>query len=253
MSDTKVVKWQEKMAAMAKAQAVNETVAGRFFSTKAGVLSYDGTTFPNNEFEGIVVASCVERHYYSKPFSPGSVESPECFGFSKAASIESPTMSPMVAHPKATKIVKADGCAGCPMDAWGSDIQGGKGKACKEVRRLALLPLDAIKGGGESIMAAPVGFLRVPILSVKNWAAYVQQLAAQGEAALGVVTRVKLVPNAKSMFAVTFDKLGSIESELTMAALFDRAEQVHAIIDFAYAANDSGEAEPKQPTKKSKF
>jgi hypothetical protein len=159
----------------------------------------------------------------------------------------------MVAHGKSSKIVKADGCAGCPMDSWGSDISGGKGKACKEVRRLALLPLDAIKGGAEGIMAAPVGFLRVPILSVKNWSAYVQELAARGESALGVVSRVKLVPNAKSMFAVTFSKMGEIENEITLAALWDRAEQVHAVIDFPYQSGDNAEAEQKAPAKKPKF
>lgn len=75
-------------------------------------------------------------------------------------------------------------CATCAMNQWGSTyVKGaGRGKACKETRRL-LLFIDG--------WAAPAVFV-LPVMSVKPWDAYCSALRAKRGAYFGVKTKFEL-------------------------------------------------------------
>lgn len=64
-------------------------------------------------------------------------------------------------------------CATCPHNEWGSDPEGGRGKACKNIVRLVVAHADDVRNG-----ASPTGvktyYLNVPVTSVKEF----MQLAA---------------------------------------------------------------------------
>lgn len=76
-------------------------------------------------------------------------------------------------------------CLTCPMNQWGSEHQrraGGKGKACKEMRRLLLL-IDGY---------AMTAVLALPPTSIKTWDTYCSGLASKRGAYFAVKTTFEL-------------------------------------------------------------
>ena len=63
-------------------------------------------------------------------------------------------------------------CSDCPLARWES-ADNGKGKACKNARRLAVLAYDESTELGEAQMA----MLKAPPTSLKNWASYAKSIA----------------------------------------------------------------------------
>jgi len=73
--------------------------------------------------------------YYKGAYNPQKPEPPVCFAISKE--IEGMTPSTNSPDPQ------APACDGCPWNEWGSAPGGGKGKACKNQVRIAVVPPDA--------------------------------------------------------------------------------------------------------------
>ncbi len=85
------------------------------------------------EFKAIIV--CVEagRVYWSTPMGQGEAGAmPDCF----SRDLYSP--DPAIKEPQ------SKGCSSCPQNQWASDLKPdgtvGKGKACKEIRRIFVIP-----------------------------------------------------------------------------------------------------------------
>lgn len=100
-------------------------------------------------------------------------------------------------------------CASCPMNQWGSEYQkkgrGGRGRACKEMRRLMLF----IDG-----WALPAIFA-LPPTSIRTWDAYCSAARAKRSAYFGVRTKFELdTAKAASGEAYNVVKV-SIAGELT--------------------------------------
>ena len=72
-------------------------------------------------------------------------------------------------------------CKECPMNQFGSG-EGGKGKACKNMKRLYILTPDSL---------FPFA-LTLPPTSIRAWTDYVSSLLQRGHKACDVVTRVSL-------------------------------------------------------------
>lgn len=90
-------------------------------------------------------------------------------------------------------------CLRCPLNQWGSEHQrrggnGGKGKACKEMRRLLLL-ID-----GYALPAV----MSLPPTSIRAWDAYCSAHAAKRSAYFAVKTRFEL-DAAKAMSGETYN------------------------------------------------
>lgn len=98
-------------------------------------------------------------------------------------------------------IPEAISCVSCPMNQWGSEHQRreGKGKACKEMRRLLLL-IDGY---------AMPAVLALPPTSIKAWDNYCSALAAKRGAYFAVKTKFEL-DSAKAASGETYNlvKLG---------------------------------------------
>lgn len=208
---TELTKWDEELAKHAQKAAAAERPALAAISLRGGIMSYEKQPVPGNKLSVIIVASTMQRLYYDKPFDPNKPASPICFAFHDGTDDV-----PWVPHEKA-HAKQSDLCATCPMNEWGSDIKGGRGKACKEVRKLALIPNTA---GKEMAM------MSVPVMSVKNWSNYVNGLAASvRRPPWGVVTEVSVHPDARSQFTVKFDlvelvpeeKLGEVYAKIPLA------------------------------------
>lgn len=240
-----VVNWTEKIGQIAKVVAAAEVSTGKFISFKSGQMSYNDVPVPNNSLECVVIGYAHERVYYTEAFNPNVVASPACFAFGKPRA--DGTIPPLVPHPDSEER-QHETCEGCEMDAWGSDPGGGRGKACKEIRRLAVLPLDALKDPSK-IQAYTEAYVRIPVMSVPKWSSYVHLVAANQTAPFAVVTRMYLTPDARSQFKVNFELVAKITDNEILGALYAKHQLVQSTIDFPYAkaSEQAPQAAPARP------
>lgn len=232
-----IVKWDEALAARAQmAKKAEESVStGSFISLKSGVMSYNGNPVPGNKLDVVVVDAILENHYFEGAYDPNTPQSPVCYAFGR----DEDDMAP---HEKVEEPF-SDKCKGCPNNEWGS-ADTGRGKACKNVRRLAIIPADALDDGAQGIEDAAIAYLKVPVTSVKSWAGYVNQLAATNKPPLAFVTEISVTPDAGSQFKVNFKAKESIEDGELIGALLAKADVVEQTIAFPYQPVEEAPAKP---------
>lgn len=173
----------------------------------------------------------VARTYYAEAYEEGYNESPDCYSNDGIAP------APDAKDPQAKK------CAVCPHSQWGSRItdSGSKGKACSEVKRLAV----AEPGNEDDPM-----LLRVPPTSLKNWDGYLRTLGKRGVTPPMVVTKVGFDASVAHQL-LTFKPVGFVDAESAerIADMQDN-EIVEAIIGHGPAVpvgEDGPEEKEEQP------
>ena len=215
------------------------SIKGKVFHIKRGdektlVTKPDGDGEPAASLEVIVLKTHpgVAKTYYSKGFSEGSVEKPDCYsndGTAPAADAQSP---------------QAKKCAACPHNRWGSKIteDSKKGKSCADVKRLAVAPAGQIND--------PM-LLRVPAASLKTWDQYVDLLKKRGVPPPAVVTKVGFDYTVAHP-ALTFKPVGFIDEAMAVEVkeVLD-TDVVQNIIGGAPTAAevDNGDDAPKTAAK----
>jgi len=244
---TDLMKWDEELAKQAEIAAGMETGSvGQFFSIRSGILSWQDSPMPNNQMAVIIVDAILENVFYEGKFDPDTPQSPTCFAFGRVE-------ADMVPH----KVVfdagnqQCDTCANCPMNEFGS-ADTGRGKACRNTRRLALIPAGTLDAAGQFTLiddldhfaSTPIGFMKLPVTSVRGYAGYVKQVAGVlRRPPHGVITKIKVVPDSKTQFRILFEGVGPVPDDV-MGAIMDRHVEAKSIIDFPYSPIDA-EEEPK--------
>lgn len=246
--------WDAELAASAVAvtKQMEALATGSFISIKAGVISIDGSPVPGNQL-GVVIAAHVHEHaYYEDDYDPDNPASPVCFAFGD-------DQAKMAPHEKSTD-PQYENCAKCPQNQFGSATKG-KGKACKNVMRIAILNAGTFTKGGdfEPILDPEVyatmapRFYRIPVMSVRGFAGFVTATAnAQQRPPWGVFTRISTVPDEKSQFKVVFEFLDVWPNELGQV-MSARHKELMDSIGFPYAVFEQGEEKPVRKTSKAKF
>ena len=142
----------------------------------------DGTKSPG-PLELVVVDFASKNLYYPEGFDAKNITPPTCF----AIGTDIKTIVPSENSP-INQNAGSD-CASCPMNAWESDPKGGRGKACKNTRVLAVLPPDADAD-------APLWTLSVSPTATKGFDGFVSGVARVFEMPpVGVVVTVGFNPN----------------------------------------------------------
>lgn len=216
--------WEQRMAEAADKSAKQEKdVSGlRGISTRGGILTVDEQPVPGNELDVVVLVAVHENQYHDKPFDASVAQIPACYAFGDVDA-EDPegTMAP---HEESSDKQGDDNglCANCWANAMGSAAQG-RGKACKNVRRLALITSDAL-GSAADVNDTEVRVLKVPVMSVKGWALYIKNTLREElrRPHWGVITTIKVVPDPKSQFKITFTFKELIDFD---DALYDAIEK----------------------------
>lgn len=233
MAKNQIALFEDQLAAMAmeSVKAEQAGLTATFLSTQGGTLKYRGNVITDNKLACVVLAAPVERLYYDSRYDPTKIVGPKCFAIAQVATGMGPA-------PAVTEACHAT-CEGCPKNEWGSAANGGKGKACRETRRLLLIPADSI-GSVEAVEAAEIAALRPPVTSLKNYATYVQTVAAtMKRPPLAVITEIAVVPDPKTQFKVVFSVVKAIDDMAIIQALMARAEkEVQKAIDTAGAVNE---------------
>lgn len=237
-SGKQMIKWDEELAKYAdKSEAQEDTAVGgsgmKYFSLKSGVLSFDEAVMPHNKVPVVILDSIFEHAYYEGRYDPESPSPPTCFALGRDE-------GELVPHKDVIERGQNphDACEGCPMNEFGS-ADTGRGKACKNVRRLAMIPAGKFAKNGaftmiedeEHYAEAGLAFMRVPVTSTPAYKAYVKSLAANlRKPTFAVVTEISLVPDPKNQFAVKFEALDELPVEL-LDTVFKRVQEASAIIE----------------------
>nr|DAE98561.1 MAG TPA: hypothetical protein [Bacteriophage sp.] len=235
---TAVANYDEQLAALMQQEVETEksvNTGGKFISTKGGQLTYDGNPMKDNEMYVVILDHIFENAYYEGRFNPDNPQPPTCFAFGR-------NEKDMIPHVNVTEAEQnpCDNCHDCPMNQWGSD---GKGKACKNVRRLALIPAGHVDRKTDELelydedhfLTAEVAYLKLPVTSTKGFSTYVKQVAqAYNKPVLGVITRVYTTPDPKTQYKVNFEAIEEVPAEL-LGALMQRRAAVTEEIDFPYS------------------
>jgi hypothetical protein len=218
MSKNQIALFEDELAALAKLDVSNVAATGGtpFISTKGGVLTFKENAI-GNSLDVVIIASPVERMYYTSRYDPTKAVRPACSALGK-------TMTGLSPNPAAEEPQSTD-CTNCPKNQWGSAGNGSKGKACSEKRRLFLVAADQI-GSIAEVQKAEVACLRTPVTSVKGFATYVQNLSISTKRPLAaVVTTVTLVPDPKFQFRLEFKFKEAVENMDVIKALLERGEK----------------------------
>ena len=144
------------------------------FNSNRSLITPDGNE--GEELEVVVVDFVSSNLFYDGPFDRDNPQPPGCF----AIGVEPSLLVPSPNSPNK----QAETCSACPNNQFGS---AGKGKACKNTRLLAVMPV-AMDGD-----EPPIWIMSVPPTSMKSFDAYVQTLASKHKTIpIGVVTRITL-------------------------------------------------------------
>ena len=235
---TSVVKWDEQLAKEAEIAAGMEdsTSSGQFFSLKGGILQWNDAPLDGNQMAVVILDSILENVFYEGKYDPDVPQGPVCFAFGRDDKELKPHQVVVDA-----KNDQHSHCAGCPNNEWAS-AETGRGKACRNTRRLAMIPAGKFTPQGKFELiegedhyeTAAMGYMKLPVTSVKSYAAFVKQVAgALKRPPFGIVTKVKVVPDPKSQFKVVFEPVMSLPNELA-AVITKRHEEAMGAIDFPY-------------------
>jgi hypothetical protein len=232
--------WNEELAKMAQVSAGIEAsvgLGGNYIKTRGGQLEYNGGIIPDNKMNVIILDHVLENAFYQGRFDPENPQPPVCFAIGR----DSKTMEP---HENSSDR-QSDACEGCPMNEFGS-ADTGRGKACKNTRRLALLPEDAL----ENVEDADVAFIKVPVTSVKAWAGYVRQLAdTLKRPTLGVITQISLTPDPKTQFKMNFKLMGTIDDGDVIGELIAKRQSAEAVLTAPYSPPEDDAQPAKRPAR----
>lgn len=253
-----MIAWDKELANFAdKSEAQEDTAttgAGmKYFSFKSGVLSFDEAVMPGNKVAVIILDGLFDHSYYEGRYDPENPSPPTCFALGRDEGELAP-------HKDVFERDQAqhDTCEGCPMNEFGS-ADTGRGKACKNTRRLAVIPAGKYgKNGAFNLIEdeehyddAGMAFMRIPVTSTTAYKTYVKSLTQNlRKPTFAVVTEVRLVPDAKNQFAVQFEALEELPIEL-LDAVYKRVKEAEVLIETPYNL-DEREERPQRNARSAK-
>lgn len=173
-----------QVAALAERTAPAQGAAVRVTQDKKFKFP-DGTE--GTSFSAVVVDFITIRKYYPGVYDPNNITPPACF----AISTNPKGMNPSPNSPELQNPAENGGCDKCPQNQWGS-ANVGQGKACKESRKMALLPPA---DQGEVVADMPLWTLEVSPTAIRPFDGYVNSVAKTfGLPPVGVITDVSFDP-----------------------------------------------------------
>lgn len=225
------VKWAEELAKQAKDVAASERPSVSRISFRSGIMTYMDQRIPGSKMDCIILDAMLIRAWYPNPFDPNKPEAPDCFAFGDQDEY-------LVPHEKSFK-KQNETCIGCPQNEWGSAGNGRKGKACREMRKLVLMPASVLREGG-NIKTAELATADIPVTSIRYWASYVNLLAStEARPPWAVVTSLSCEPDPKTQIKINFDLVKSIEDKY-LSELQARLVTARDILTIPYEKTSEG-------------
>lgn len=234
---TAVVTWKEKMAAVTAKAAATEAPKGGFLSFKNGRLSYDDTLIPGDKTQVIIVDFLLENTWFREKYNPNKAASPVCYALGR----EEADLKP---HEESEEPKHTD-CETCPLNEWGSDREGGRGKDCKNTRRIAVIPADVLKADDPvtAIKKASLVQCKLPVTSIKNFSKAINQVVkVLGAPPFTVVMELSVTPDDRTLFQVNWKVMEQITGDPILQALYDKHVSAEKVLFQPYPKNEEDEA-----------
>jgi hypothetical protein len=249
-SSKEVALWDEELAKQADLASKQEeaSAGGQFFSTRGGTLSWGDAPLPNNQMAVIILDGVLENVYYEGRYDPDTPQGPTCFAFGR----DEKDMAPHIIVSDAGQAQSLDGCANCEHNEFGT-ADTGRGKACRNTRRLAMIPAGTLNNRGDFELFdedhfedATIGYMKLPVTSVKGYASFVKQVAATlRRPPHGIIAKVRVVPDPKTQFKVVFEAIENVPNDV-LGIIMKRHEEAKSSIDFPYQLDDPEEKPVKR-------
>lgn len=167
---------------------------------------------------------------YEGRYDPNNIQPPVCFSIGTV--VQQMVPSANAPEPQSTS------CATCPMNQFGSD---GNGKACKNKRRLAVLPADFDE-------STPIYTLEVSPTGLKAFDKFVSSLAStQRKVPAQLVTEVGF-DEARDYPTLTFKAIQPLEADV-VAEVFSRIEEARNRINAEPDVSAAGAEKPAKPAR----
>ena len=182
---------------------------GNHISTKGKIFTFPGgATQPNFD---CIVLDFIRINQLMTPYNPNVRGVTKCWAMGRNEHLLAP--SETATHKQ------ADNCGACAMNKYGSATNGGKGKACQNLYRLAIVPPDA---GPEN----DIWLVKVSPTGLSNWSHYVKMANTQiGEAGFcRIITNLSFDPN-KDYPSLIFKMAGPISHPEVVLNLRMRARE----------------------------
>ena len=233
--------YERRMAEEAEKEAAKTggSGGGSYVSIKGGSFTYQGADL-GEEINVVIIDWTNEKAYYDTPYDPDEPSSPACWaiGDERPNDLEPSDLSPKK---------QSDTCGECWANEFGS-ADNGKGKACKDSRRMAMISADQLDDPVEDI---EVVFLKTPPTSCKNFDKYVNGAKKLlKRPTYGVITRVFFDDEAdyEVLKFEIIDKISSVEHMQKIEQLREQiAEDLRADYD---PDNYKGDERKKKPARK---
>ena len=213
-----------EMAKYAKDEAAAERPSVSKIGLRGGMLAYGGQPITGNVLPCVILVAAHRNAYYDQPFDPNNLQNPVCFALSEdGEGMEAHENVPDENVPKddPEKERATDrSCTGCAMNAWGSDPKvNSRGKACKETRRLVVIPASALTSA-EDCLKGELAVLDIPVTSGSNYRNFVNGVAASANVPPWIVmTHISTERHPKNQFMVTFTPMSVVADPAVIDAL----------------------------------
>jgi len=246
---TALTSYKDRMAQLVAQTKKAETPTGGFISTKGGHLTINGTQLPGDKINAIIIDYKKDNEFYPKAFAPNEAQAPVCAAIVAPDQILSPWRKlrdgekyeefennnrelGLVSEMPKPQVKAGFNCDSCRMLEWGSAVLiigktgSGKGKACRESRRLHVFAADQCTTPAD-IERAPYMTLIPPPTSAQNFSTFANEVAeVLGLPIFGAVVEISVKPHEQFQFMVYFKILEAISDQGRLAALLNRHEQI---------------------------
>lgn len=207
---TEIMNYDEEFKKIAEQTRHALTTAKiNFISTKGKLFTLlDGTTTPKI---ACIIVDFIRINSLMPPYNPNVRTNPKCWAFGRDDS----TLAPSPNSPA----IQAPTCADCAQNKYGSAQNGGRGKACANTYRIAVVPPDAT-------IDSDIAMIKISPTGLDRWRRYVNQT----ETAFGaggfckVVTQISFDPN-RDYPSLIFSAIERIKHPEVILALCKRAQE----------------------------
>jgi hypothetical protein len=242
--------WEAEMEADAVVAAESESLSGggAFIGLGQNQMTFNGAVIPNNELHCIILDAIFENVFYEGEYDRDNPTGPRCFAYGRYHK-DGKTIIGHETHDGTTEMAPhksvinrvCETCAECPMNQFGTS-KTGKGKACKNTRRLTLIPVQGATKKGkfainttdlEHYATASLAYIKTPVTSTKIYSGFVQQVASSlKRPPYGVFTRMYMTPS-DNMIDLNFEAVENIPNNLGKT-IMERHAEAQVAITFPY-------------------
>ena len=210
MGDNKALKsMQEEIASeLATMDKSVPAPSGFNISLNGNIFTFPDGKTSQDPINVVILDHRNYNRYYTAAYNPTDPKPPTCFAISKI-------VEGMAPHGEAGT-PQADTCEECEWNKWGSAPGGGKGKACRNTVRLAVVAPDA------DSHAEPMILTLAPT-SLKSWTSLVKDLGESSLLPFQVVTNIAF-DKTVSFAKLELKALNAHEELETMWGLRDKAQ-----------------------------